>query len=77
MIRINAATTAKRLDDRARSGWWAVAIIILNRLSYVYYGLFFGSYFGVDISTANELLLVVPVVAMSFWQLGFSSSWFS
>ena len=66
MIWINAATTAKRLDDRTRSGWRAVAIIILNRLSYVYCGLFFGSYFGVDISTANELLLVVPVVAMSF-----------
>jgi uncharacterized membrane protein YhaH (DUF805 family) len=65
MIWINAATTAKRLHDRNRSGSWAVAIIILNRLSYVYHGVFFGSYFGVDISTANELLLVMLVVAMS------------
>jgi uncharacterized membrane protein YhaH (DUF805 family) len=65
LIWINVATTAKRLHDRNRSGWWAVAIFILNRLTYVYYGLFFGSYFGVDISMAEELLLVMLGLAMS------------
>jgi uncharacterized membrane protein YhaH (DUF805 family) len=65
LIWINTATTAKRLHDRDRSGWWAVAIIILNRLIYVYYGLFFGLSFGVDISIAEELLLVMLAVAMS------------
>jgi uncharacterized membrane protein YhaH (DUF805 family) len=65
MIWINAATTAKRLHDRDRSGWWAVAIFIFNRLSYVYYGLFFGLAFGVDISTAKELPLVMLAVALS------------
>jgi uncharacterized membrane protein YhaH (DUF805 family) len=65
LIWINTATTAKRLHDRDRSGWWAVAIIILNRLTYVYYGLFFGLSFGVDISIAEELLLVMLAVAMS------------
>jgi uncharacterized membrane protein YhaH (DUF805 family) len=44
MIWINIATTAKRLHDRNRSGWWTVAVIIVGRLSYVYYGLFFGLY---------------------------------
>src|ERR1700682_818497 len=65
MIWINTATTAKRLHDRNRSGWWAVAIYIVNHLSYLYYGLFFGLYFGVDISTAKELLLVMLAVALS------------
>jgi uncharacterized membrane protein YhaH (DUF805 family) len=65
MIWINAATTAKRLHDRNRSGWWAVAIYIVNHLAYLYYGLFFGLYFGVDISTAKELLLVMFAVALS------------
>ncbi len=68
MIWINATTTAKRLHDRNRSGWWAVAIFILNRLSYVYYGLFFGLAFGVDISSAEELLLVMLAVAISLLQ---------
>jgi uncharacterized membrane protein YhaH (DUF805 family) len=62
---INATTTARRLHDRNRSGWWAVAVVIVNRFSYVYYGLFFGLYFGVDISTAKELLLVMFAVALS------------
>jgi uncharacterized membrane protein YhaH (DUF805 family) len=70
MIWINAATTVKRLHDRDRNGWWAVAIFVVNRLSYVYYGLFFGSYFGVDISTAEQLLLVMLVVALSVLQTG-------
>jgi uncharacterized membrane protein YhaH (DUF805 family) len=70
MIWINAATTVKRLHDRNRRGWWAVAIFVVNRLSYVYYGLFFGSYFGVDISTAGQLLLVMLVVALSLLQTG-------
>jgi uncharacterized membrane protein YhaH (DUF805 family) len=65
MIWINSATTVKRLHDRNRSGWWAVAIFIVNRLSYAYYSLFFGLYFGVDISTAKELLLVILAVALS------------
>ena len=68
MIWINAATTVKRLHDRNRSGLWAVAIFIVNRLSYVYYGLFFGLYFGVDISTTKELLLVMLAVALSLLQ---------
>ncbi len=70
MIWINAATTVKRLHDRNRRGWWAIAIFVVNRLSYVYYGLFFGSYFGVDISTAEQLLLVMLVVALSLLQTG-------
>jgi uncharacterized membrane protein YhaH (DUF805 family) len=68
MIWINLATTAKRLHDRNRSGWWAVAVVIVNRLSYVYYGLFFGLSFGVDISVAEELLLVMFAVALSLLQ---------
>jgi uncharacterized membrane protein YhaH (DUF805 family) len=68
MIWINAATTAKRLHDRNRSGWWAVAVIAVNRLSYVYYSLFLGNYFGVDISIAEKLLLVLLAVALSLLQ---------
>ncbi len=68
MVWINAAAVVKRLHDRNRSGWWAVPIFILNRLSFVYYGLFFGLSFGVDISIANELLLVLLAVAMSLLQ---------
>ncbi len=68
MVWINAATTVKRLHDRNRSGWWAVPILILNRLSLVYYGLFFGLSFGVDISIAKELLLVMLAVAISLLQ---------
>ena len=68
MIWINAATTARRLHDRNWSGWWAVAVIIVNRLFYVYYGLFLGNYFGVDISTAEQLLLVMLTVALSLLQ---------
>lgn len=68
MIWINTATTAKRLHDRNRSGWWAVAIFVVNRLFYVYYGLFLGLSFGVDISIAYELLLVMLAVALSLLQ---------
>ena len=68
MIWINTATTVKRLHDRNRSGWWAAAVFIVNRLSYVYYGLFFGLYFGVDISIAREMLLVMLAVALSLLQ---------
>jgi uncharacterized membrane protein YhaH (DUF805 family) len=65
---INVATTIKRLHDRNRSGWWAIAVFILNRLAYTYYGLFLGGYFGVDISTAKELLLVMLFVVLSLLQ---------
>jgi|SRR6476646_11650404 uncharacterized membrane protein YhaH (DUF805 family) len=68
MIWVNAATTVKRLHDRNRNGWWAVAILVVNGVSYVYYGLFFGLYFGVDISIAKELLLVMLAVALSLLQ---------
>jgi uncharacterized membrane protein YhaH (DUF805 family) len=68
MIWVNLAVTAKRLHDRSRSGWWAVAIFIVNRLSYVYYALFFGLAFGVDISVARQLLLVMLAVALSLLQ---------
>ena len=68
MLWIDTATTVKRLHDRNRSGWWAVAVFVVNRLSYVYYGLFFGLYFGVDISIARELLLVMFAVAFSLLQ---------
>ena len=68
MIWINAATTVKRLHDRNRSGWWVIAIFIVNRLAYVYYGLFFGLSFGVDISIGKELLLVMLAVALSLLQ---------
>jgi uncharacterized membrane protein YhaH (DUF805 family) len=68
LIWINTATTVKRLHDRDRSGWWAVAVFIISRLSYVYYGLFFGLHFGVDISIARELLLVMFAVALSLLQ---------
>jgi len=62
---INTATTVKRLHDRNWSGWWAVPIFVFNRLAYLYYGLFIGGYFGVDISIAGELLLVMTAVAIS------------
>jgi len=68
MIWINMATTAKRLHDRNRSGWWAIAVFVVNRLSYLYYGLFFGLSFGVDISAAREMLLVMLAVALSLLQ---------
>jgi uncharacterized membrane protein YhaH (DUF805 family) len=58
MIWINAAAVVKRLHDRNRSGWWAVPILILNRLCFAYYGLFF----------AKELLLVLLAVALSLLQ---------
>jgi uncharacterized membrane protein YhaH (DUF805 family) len=64
MIWINLAVTAKRLHDRDRNGWWAVAVFAINRLSYLYYGLFF----GVDISIAEELFLALLAVAMSLLQ---------
>lgn len=59
MIWVNAATTVKRLHDHNRSGWWAVGIFVVHRLSYLYYGLFFGSSFGIDTSIAWEMLLLV------------------
>jgi uncharacterized membrane protein YhaH (DUF805 family) len=68
MIWVNLAVTAKRLHDRDWSGWWAVAVFAVNRLSYLYYGLFFGLAFGVDISTAAELLLVILAIALSLLQ---------
>jgi uncharacterized membrane protein YhaH (DUF805 family) len=68
MVWINAATTAKRLHDRDRSGWWAIAVFIVNRLSYIYYGLFLGLAFGVDISATRELLLVMLAVALCLLQ---------
>ena len=68
MIWVNLAVTAKRLHDRDRSGWWSVAVFIVNRLSYVYYALFFGLSFGVDIPIAEQLLLVMLAVALSLLQ---------
>jgi uncharacterized membrane protein YhaH (DUF805 family) len=68
MIWINLATTAKRLQDRNRRGWWAIAVVVVNRLSLLYYGLFFGLSFGVDISIAEELLLVMGAVGLSVLQ---------
>jgi len=68
MVWINLATTARRLHDRNRSGWWAVATFAVNRLSYMYYGLFFGLSFGVDISIGRELLLVLLAAALSLLQ---------
>lgn len=68
MLWINTATTAKRLHDRNRSGWWAVAVVFVNLFSYAYYSLFIGLYFGVDISIVKELLLVVLAVALPLLQ---------
>ena len=68
MIWVDTATTVKRLHDRNRNGWWAVAVVIVNRLSYLYYGLFFGLHFGFDRSIAWELLVVMFAVAMSLLQ---------
>ena len=70
MIWINLATTAKRLQDRNRRGWWAIAVVAVNRLCFLYYGLFFGLSFGVDISIAQELLLVMGAVGLSVLQTG-------
>jgi uncharacterized membrane protein YhaH (DUF805 family) len=68
MMWINMATTARRLHDRNRSGWWAIAVVVVNRLSFLYYGIFFGLSFGVDISIAEELLLVMGAVGLSVLQ---------
>jgi uncharacterized membrane protein YhaH (DUF805 family) len=68
MIWINLAVIAKRLHDRDRSGRWAIAVFAINRLSYLYYGLFFGLAFGIDIPIASELLLVVSTLALSLLQ---------
>jgi uncharacterized membrane protein YhaH (DUF805 family) len=69
MIWINAATTAKRLHDRDKSGWWTVAILVIDRLSYVFYGLFFGLSFSVNVSIAEELLLALSACALSLLQM--------
>ncbi len=45
-----------------------MAVLVVNRLCYIYYGLFFGLYFGVDISIARESLLVSVAVALSLLQ---------
>jgi len=68
MIWINLAVTAKRLNDRDRNGWWSAAVFAVNRLSYLYYSLFFGLSFGVDISIAEELFLALFAVTMSLLQ---------
>ena len=68
VIWVNLTTTARRLHDRNRSGWWAIAVFAVNRLSYLYYGLFLGLSFGVDISIAKELLLVMIAVALAVLQ---------
>src|SRR5579863_1028645 len=68
MIWVNLATTARRLHDRNWSGWWAVAVFAVNRISYLYYGLFLGLSFGVDISIAKELLLAMIAVALGVLQ---------
>ena len=68
LIWVNLATTAKRLHDRDRRGWWALAIFVINRLSYLYYGLFFGLQFGSNILGGLELLLVLGAVALSLLQ---------
>jgi uncharacterized membrane protein YhaH (DUF805 family) len=68
MIWVNLAVTAKRLHDRDRNGWWAVAVFAVNRLSYLYYGLFFGLAFGVDISIAAQLLLVSTALVLCLLQ---------
>lgn len=68
MFWINTATTVKRLHDRNRRGWWAVAVSFVNLLTYAYYGLFLGLYFGVDISISKELLLVMLAVALPLLQ---------
>jgi uncharacterized membrane protein YhaH (DUF805 family) len=70
MIWINLATVAKRLHDRDRNGWWAAAVFAANRLTYVYYSLFLGLSFGVDISIGRELPLVMLAVALSLLQTG-------
>ena len=68
MIWISMATTARRLHDRGRNGWWAVAVLFVNHLAYAYCGLFFGLTFGVDISIVKELLLVMLAIALSLLQ---------
>ncbi|MDP1882255.1 MAG: DUF805 domain-containing protein [Bradyrhizobium sp.] len=68
MVWINTATTVKRLHDHDRSGWWAIAVLFVNLLSYAYFGLFLGLYFGVDISITRELLLVMLAVALPLLQ---------
>jgi uncharacterized membrane protein YhaH (DUF805 family) len=65
---INLAATARRLHDRNRSGWWTVAVLVVNRLVFLSYGLFFGSYFGADISSAVQLLFVMAFVTLSVLQ---------
>lgn len=68
MIWINLAATAKRLHDRNRSGWWAIAVYAIKRLTFLYYGAYFGLSFGVDIPVAGELLLVMIAVVLSLLQ---------
>jgi uncharacterized membrane protein YhaH (DUF805 family) len=70
MIWINLAITSKRLHDRNRNGWWAVAVFVVNRLSYVFYGLLLGVSFGIgiDISIAEELLFALLAVTVSLLQ---------
>lgn len=65
MFWISIATTVKRLHDLDHSGYWAIPIVIINRVSIAYYGLFLGLSFGVDISIATELLLVMVALAVS------------
>jgi uncharacterized membrane protein YhaH (DUF805 family) len=64
---INVSTTAKRLHDRNRSGWWAVAVFAINRVSLLYYGLFLKLCFGGAISVSKELVLFL--IAVVLWAL--------
>lgn len=68
MVWINMVTTAKRLHDRDRSGWWALAVFAVNRLSFLYYGAYFGLSFGVDVPIAGQMLLVMLAIALSLLQ---------
>lgn len=68
MIWIDMANTAKRLHDRNRSGWWALAVYAIKRLCFLYYGAFFGLSFGVDIPAVGEMLLVMIAVILSLLQ---------
>ena len=64
---INVSTTAKRLHDRNRSGWWAIAVFAINRISFLYYGLFLELCFGGAISVSKELVLFLMAVVL--WAL--------
>lgn len=65
MVWISAAITVKRLHDRDRSGWWAVAVLTLGALSFHNKRLFFGTGLGASGPPDNDFLFMCLAIALT------------